>query len=86
MLAGELCHHLLRRFVEAHDDLHHADGLGQGAHEVVLREAVLLQEILPKGLLEGKQKSFRSRLSDDLRHLEGAFLVFRQGVLAHQPR
>lgn len=46
MLAGQLRHHLLRRFVEAYDDLHHPDGLGQWAHEVILREAVLLQEIL----------------------------------------
>ena len=30
------------------DDLHHADGLGQWAHEVIVREAILLQEILDK--------------------------------------
>mmetsp|Transcript_64817 Transcript_64817/g.166821 ORF Transcript_64817/g.166821 Transcript_64817/m.166821 type:complete len:597 (+) Transcript_64817:397-2187(+) len=68
LLAGELRHALLSGLVEPNDDLHHANGLGQGAHEVVLGEAVLLQEVL----------------ADDLRDLEGALLVLRQRVLADQ--
>mmetsp|Transcript_31231 Transcript_31231/g.92730 ORF Transcript_31231/g.92730 Transcript_31231/m.92730 type:complete len:665 (-) Transcript_31231:90-2084(-) len=68
LLAGELRHALLRRLVEADDDLHHADRLRQRAHEVVVREAVLLQEVL----------------ADDLRDLKGALLVLGQRVLADQ--
>jgi len=37
---------LLTHLVEANDNLHHANGLGQWAHEVVVGEAVLLQEVL----------------------------------------
>mmetsp|Transcript_41016 Transcript_41016/g.105878 ORF Transcript_41016/g.105878 Transcript_41016/m.105878 type:complete len:413 (+) Transcript_41016:159-1397(+) len=66
LLARELSHGLLRSLVEPDDDLHHANRLGQRAHEVVVREAVLLQEIL----------------ADDFGHLKSALLILRQGVLA----
>mmetsp|Transcript_74114 Transcript_74114/g.214349 ORF Transcript_74114/g.214349 Transcript_74114/m.214349 type:complete len:491 (-) Transcript_74114:426-1898(-) len=68
VLAGEFGHGLLRRLMEADDHLHHADGLREGAHEIVVSETVLLQEVL----------------ADDLGDLEGALLVFGQRVLADE--
>mmetsp|Transcript_117684 Transcript_117684/g.366628 ORF Transcript_117684/g.366628 Transcript_117684/m.366628 type:complete len:316 (-) Transcript_117684:1022-1969(-) len=67
-LPGELRHRLLGGLVEADDHLHHANGLRQRAHEVVLREAVLLEEVL----------------ADDLGHLKSALLVLGERVLPHQ--
>merc|ERR1712113_1074473 len=68
VLSLELGHGLLCRLVEANNDLHHADGLGERAHEVVLCETILLQEILP----------------DNLGDLQRALLVLRQRILADQ--
>mmetsp|Transcript_7659 Transcript_7659/g.13558 ORF Transcript_7659/g.13558 Transcript_7659/m.13558 type:complete len:224 (-) Transcript_7659:194-865(-) len=66
VLSAKLGHHLLGCFVEANNDLHHTDGLCQWAHEIVVSEAILLQEVL----------------SDDLCHFQSAFLILGQGVLA----
>ena len=77
------------------DDLHHADGLGQRAHEVIVREAVLLQEILH----ERQQLTCLSpyldaaaadllliwHLADDLCNFQGTFLIFGKGILSDQP-
>merc|ERR1719453_2390039 len=68
LLVALLRDHLHRRVVEEADDLHHADRLAQRAHEVVLAEAVLLQEVL----------------TDDARDLDGALLVLRERVLADE--
>merc|ERR1712129_690305 len=46
LLPLELRHRLLRSLMETNDDPHHADGLGERTHVVVLGESVLLQEIL----------------------------------------
>merc|ERR1712205_207466 len=42
LLVALLSDHLHRRVVEEPDNLHHADGLAERAHEVVLAETVLL--------------------------------------------
>merc|ERR1712060_920279 len=68
VLSLELGHGLLCRLVKANNDLHHADSLGERAHEVILCETILLQEIL----------------TDNLRDLQGALLVFRKRILANQ--
>ena len=38
------------------DDFHHANGFGQRTHEVILREAILLQEVLRGEWMTNKQK------------------------------
>merc|ERR1712113_1307582 len=65
VLSLELRHGLLRRLVEANDALHHADSLSERAHEIVISETVLLQEIL----------------ADNLGDFQGALLVLRKGIL-----
>merc|ERR1712166_718354 len=67
-LPGALSDSFLRHFVEANNHPHHADGLAKRAHEVIISEAILLQEIL----------------SDDFRNLEGALLILGQGILANK--
>merc|ERR1712139_566692 len=56
---------LLGGVVEMNDHLHHANGLRQGAHKIVIAEAVLLEEVL----------------ADNLRALQSAFLILGQGIL-----
>lgn len=56
----------LGRVMKERNDLHHTDGLGQGAHKVVFRKPVLLQKIL----------------ANDFRDFQCAFLVLGQGILA----
>merc|ERR1711907_642521 len=68
LLVALLRDHLHRRVVEEANDLHHADRLAERAHEVILAEAVLLQEVL----------------ADDARDLDGALLVLRERVLADE--
>mmetsp|Transcript_9658 Transcript_9658/g.21535 ORF Transcript_9658/g.21535 Transcript_9658/m.21535 type:complete len:232 (-) Transcript_9658:1398-2093(-) len=67
-VAGTLCNSLLSRSMESYDNLHHPDGLGQWAHEVIVDKAVLLQEVLP----------------NNLGYFQGALLVLGQGVLAYK--
>mmetsp|Transcript_2118 Transcript_2118/g.5368 ORF Transcript_2118/g.5368 Transcript_2118/m.5368 type:complete len:228 (-) Transcript_2118:1258-1941(-) len=66
VLARALGNSLLGTVMEGHDNLHHAHGLAQRAEEIIVREAVLLQEVF----------------TDDLGDLQGALLVLGQGVLA----
>jgi len=59
---------LLGLVMELTDHLHHTNSLGQGAHEIVFGETVLLQEIF----------------TDDLGALERDLLILRQGVLTDE--
>merc|ERR1719446_1345263 len=68
VLATALCDCLLATLMEAHNVPHHADGLGQRAPEIVLAEAVLLQEIF----------------TDNFGNVKGTLLILREGVLANQ--
>jgi hypothetical protein len=62
------CKHLLALFVIGDNALHHADGLWKWAIVVIVRESVLLQELV----------------LDELGDLEGSLLVLTQGVLSDE--
>merc|ERR1719446_298266 len=68
VVATALSDCLLATLMEAHNVPHHTDGLGQWAPEVILTEAVLLQEIF----------------TDNLCNVKSALLILREGVLADQ--
>mmetsp|Transcript_25331 Transcript_25331/g.55727 ORF Transcript_25331/g.55727 Transcript_25331/m.55727 type:complete len:246 (-) Transcript_25331:1076-1813(-) len=63
-----LCDSLLRKTLEMTDNTHHTDGFDQWASEVVIRKAVLLQEIL----------------TNDLGHFQCHLLILGQGILPDQ--
>merc|ERR1712183_784032 len=68
LVSSEFRHGLLRRVVKTNNDLHHANRLGQRAHEIIVAEAVLLQEIF----------------TDNLGDLKRTLLVLRQRILTNK--